>query len=213
MTSDQPRAPQLPPLAVGVAVSLAYVLAAHLGFRVAVVAEQITTVCPTGIALATFLLCGVRFWPAVCAGAFLANISAAAPLWTAAVIASGNTMESVAATAPRRGARRDRDRRKRRGGVRFNFPCDAATSCGRCGSHARNGDAGGELEVVLEGVAALVVDDDADARELIRYVLHNRGALVTTAASGEALHTLANHAFDVLVADIGIETSPRSITA
>jgi signal transduction histidine kinase/CheY-like chemotaxis protein len=61
------------------------------------------------------------------------------------------------------------------------------------------------LEAVLEGVAALVVDDDADARELIRYVLDKQGADVMTAGSaGEALHLLANHAFDVLVADIGM---------
>lgn len=99
INSDQP--PTLPwrRFVLGIAVSLAYVLAAHLGFRVAVVAEQITTVwAPTGIALATLLLCGVRFWPAVWAGAFLANVGTDAPLWTAAAIASGNTLESVAAT-------------------------------------------------------------------------------------------------------------------
>ena len=99
INSHQPRTAPLPPFVLGMAVSLAYLLAAHLGFRLAVVAEQITTVwAPTGIALATLLLCGVRFWPAVWAGAFLANIGTDAPLWTAAVIASGNTMESIAAT-------------------------------------------------------------------------------------------------------------------
>lgn len=93
------HAPPLPPFVFGITVTLAYVLAAQLGFRVAVVAEQITTVwAPTGIALATLLLYGIRFWPAVWAGALLANITTDAPVWTAAVIASGNTLESVAAT-------------------------------------------------------------------------------------------------------------------
>jgi CheY-like chemotaxis protein len=77
---------------------------------------------------------------------------------------------------------------------------------------ARPAAATGEVsrEAVLDGVAALVVDDDADAREPIRYVLHSRGANAMTAASaGEALHLLAHHAFDVLVADIGMPEQDR----
>lgn len=97
--SDKPRTPPLPPFVLGIAVALTYVLAAHLGFRAAVVAEQVTTVwAPTGIALATLLLWGVRFWPAVWVGAFLANVGTDAPLWTAAAIASGNTLESISAS-------------------------------------------------------------------------------------------------------------------
>jgi PAS domain S-box-containing protein len=88
------------PLLLGVAVALAYILAANLGFRVATIAEQITTVwAPTGIAVATLLLCGTRLWPAVWVGAFVANLGADAPGWTAAAIASGNTLEAVAANA------------------------------------------------------------------------------------------------------------------
>jgi PAS domain S-box-containing protein len=85
--------------ATGAAIALAYAGAALLGFRVAFVAEQITTVwAPTGLALAALLLGGVRFWPAVWLGAFAANATTEAPLWTAALLATGNTLESVLAT-------------------------------------------------------------------------------------------------------------------
>ena len=85
-------------LTLGAAIALAYVAGAYLGFRLAVVAEQITTVwAPTGIALAAVLLGGVRVWPAIWLGAFAANAGTTAPLWTALVIATGNTLEAVAA--------------------------------------------------------------------------------------------------------------------
>ena len=85
-------------LTLGAAIVGAYVVAAQLGFRLAIVAEQVTTVwAPTGIALAALLLGGVRLWPAVWLGAFLANAGSDAPIWTAALIAAGNTLESVAA--------------------------------------------------------------------------------------------------------------------
>jgi PAS domain S-box-containing protein len=68
----------------------------------------------------------------------------------------------------------------------------------------------GELsEVVpmprLDGVRALIVDDEADALELIRRVLENQGAHVTTVRSGdEALRLLESHTPDVLISDIGM---------
>jgi PAS domain S-box-containing protein len=80
------------------AVVTGYVAAAAVGFQLAFVAEQITTVwAPTGIALAALLLGGLRLWPAVWIGALLANAGTSAPLWTAIVIATGNTLEAVAA--------------------------------------------------------------------------------------------------------------------
>jgi PAS domain S-box-containing protein len=83
---------------IGVVVTAAYVVAARLGFQVAFIAEQVTTVwAPTGIALAALLLGGRRLWPAVWVGAWLANALTVAPLWTAALIATGNTLEAVAA--------------------------------------------------------------------------------------------------------------------
>lgn len=75
-------------LIAGVGVAAAYLVATHLGFLVAFVAEQITTVwAPTGIAQAALLLWGRRLWPAVWLAAFAANAGTDAPLWTAAMIA------------------------------------------------------------------------------------------------------------------------------
>ena len=83
-------------IAIGVAVSVSYVLAAKLGFRVAFVAEQVTTVwAPTGIGMAALLLWGRALWPAIWLGAFVANAGTDAPLWTAAAVATGNTLEAV----------------------------------------------------------------------------------------------------------------------
>ena len=49
----------------------------------------------------------------------------------------------------------------------------------------------------------LVVDDEADVRELLRTILAQCGARVTVAASvREALETLAQATFDVLVSDV-----------
>ena len=57
----------------------------------------------------------------------------------------------------------------------------------------------------LKGIKVLVVDDEADARDLVQSVLARAGALVTTAASvGDAMEALATARFDVLCADIGM---------
>jgi len=86
-------------IGIGLAVAVAYVVAARLGFRFAFVAEQITTVwAPTGIAQAALLLWGRSLWPAVWLGALVANAGTEAPLWTAAGVATGNTLEALAAT-------------------------------------------------------------------------------------------------------------------
>ena len=78
--------------------AIAYVIAAYLGFRLAFVAEQVTTVwAPTGIGIAALLLWGQVLWPAIWLGAFVANAGSDAPLWTAAAVATGNTLEAVAA--------------------------------------------------------------------------------------------------------------------
>jgi PAS domain S-box-containing protein len=84
---------------IGLIVAAAYVLGARIGFHFAFVAEQVTTVwAPTGVGIASLLLWGVSLWPAVWAGAFIANASSTAPLWTAAAVATGNTLEAVAAS-------------------------------------------------------------------------------------------------------------------
>ena len=65
-------------------------------------------------------------------------------------------------------------------------------------------DAGSET-AKLGGARVLVVDDEGDARELVRTVLQLHGAVVTTAASAaEAIDRLKSDPFDLLVADIGM---------
>jgi CheY-like chemotaxis protein len=69
----------------------------------------------------------------------------------------------------------------------------------------KRSDAGATSDRPLLGVRALVVDDEADARELTRYVLEVRGAsVVTSGSAGEAMHLLAENGFDILIADIGM---------
>src|SRR6266850_1037237 len=57
----------------------------------------------------------------------------------------------------------------------------------------------------LAGIRVLVVDDDEDARELVRVMLGNYGAEVIQAASAdEALELISRQPPDVLVSDIGL---------
>ena len=57
----------------------------------------------------------------------------------------------------------------------------------------------------LQGVRVLVVDDEPDARDVVRRLLATAGAEVITAASAvEALDLLERHQPDVLVSDIGM---------
>jgi PAS domain S-box-containing protein len=59
--------------------------------------------------------------------------------------------------------------------------------------------------VSLAGLRVLVVDDESDAREVIRRVLEERQAEVILAANAdEALEALANQRADVIVSDIGM---------
>jgi PAS domain S-box-containing protein len=57
----------------------------------------------------------------------------------------------------------------------------------------------------LDGLRVLVIDDEADAIELIRRVLEAQGAVVSAARSGEeALHLLESHTPELIVSDIGM---------
>lgn len=57
----------------------------------------------------------------------------------------------------------------------------------------------------LDGVKVLVVDDEPDAQELIRFGLGNCGAQVTTASSvEEALRAIEKEMPDLLISDIGM---------
>src|SRR5262245_27713073 len=85
-------------------VFIAYVATARLGLSFDALAGIATTVWPpTGIALAALLLRGTRLWPAVALGALVVNLTTGIPVWGAAIIATGNTLEAVvAATLLRR---------------------------------------------------------------------------------------------------------------
>ena len=77
------------------ALAAIYFAAARLSLRLGMV-EQVTAVWPpTGIALAAVLLSGNRLWPAISAGALLANLLAHEPVATACGIALGNTLEAL----------------------------------------------------------------------------------------------------------------------
>ncbi len=70
--------------------------AAQLGFTLAFATKQVTAVWPpTGIALAALLIWGYRVWPGIWVGAFASNALSAEPVWTAAIIATGNTLAPV----------------------------------------------------------------------------------------------------------------------
>jgi PAS domain S-box-containing protein len=57
----------------------------------------------------------------------------------------------------------------------------------------------------LNGLQALLVDDDRDSRELIAFLLEQHGARVTQANSAsEALSSLGQAKFDLLISDIGM---------
>jgi signal transduction histidine kinase len=73
-----------------------YVVAGKIGLSLAFVHASVSPVWPpTGIALAGFLMLGYRVWPAVFAGAFIVNLSAAGSVVTSGAIAAGNTLEGL----------------------------------------------------------------------------------------------------------------------
>ena len=77
-------------------VAIAYLVGAKLGFTMAFATKQVTAVWPpTGIALAALLIWGYRAWPGIWIGAFVSNAISAEPLWTAALVATGNTLAPV----------------------------------------------------------------------------------------------------------------------
>ena len=94
------------------ALAIAYVAVAELGFAFAFSTKQVTAVWPpTGLAVAALLLFGNRVWPGIWLGAFASNALRAEPLWAAALIAAGNTVAPLAATGLFR----------RFGGIRTDF--------------------------------------------------------------------------------------------
>ncbi|MFY9665447.1 MAG: MASE1 domain-containing protein [Candidatus Cybelea sp.] len=77
-------------------VAVAYLAAAKFGFSLAFATKQVTAIWPpTGIAIAALLLYGYRVWPGIWLGAFASNALSSEPVWTAAAIATGNTLAPV----------------------------------------------------------------------------------------------------------------------
>jgi PAS domain S-box-containing protein len=89
---------------IGLSLSAAYILLARIGLSFHAVSTFAALVWPpSGISVAALLLLGVRFWPAITLGAFLANFWAGAPVPVALAVAAGNTGEALfAAWALRR---------------------------------------------------------------------------------------------------------------
>jgi integral membrane sensor domain MASE1/anti-sigma regulatory factor (Ser/Thr protein kinase) len=76
--------------------ALLYFGSAKLGLALAFATPSVTAIWPpTGIALAALLLGGLRLWPGVALGAFLANVTTDVPLATTMGITLGNTLEAV----------------------------------------------------------------------------------------------------------------------
>ncbi len=89
----------MPYAAVVALLAALYFASAKLGFFAAAAHGVVSSAWPpSGIALAALVLLGVRFWPAVALGAFLANATSGVPVAGAAAIAAGNTLEAVAGT-------------------------------------------------------------------------------------------------------------------
>src|SRR5437762_7482032 len=80
------------------AVAAAYYAAARVGLLAAVGQSVVSSAWPpSGVALAALLLLGLRLWPGVALGAFLINSTTGIAAAGAAGIATGNTLEAVAA--------------------------------------------------------------------------------------------------------------------
>src|SRR3989442_14016450 len=90
------QSPVLRRVALLLALSLIYYLAAKLGLRFAYINSSVTTIWPpAGIALAGFVLLGYRVWPAILGAAFLANFTTTGAVLPSIGIAIGNTGEGL----------------------------------------------------------------------------------------------------------------------
>src|SRR5947208_8425951 len=92
------RSQRLKQLFVGLAACATYVLAAKLSLRLATVHPSASPFWPpTGIAMVTLLLLGLRYWPTIFVGAFVVNLTTAGSALTSLGIGAGNCLEAVTA--------------------------------------------------------------------------------------------------------------------
>ena len=89
-------ASSLPPLLRGAVVAICYFAFAKASLTLASLHPSASPVWPpSGLALASLLLWGNGLWPAIAAGAFLANVTTFGSLSTSCLIAGGNTLEAL----------------------------------------------------------------------------------------------------------------------
>jgi len=87
----------------------------------------------------------------------------------------------------------------------LSFPSAAREQSLPMTRDGRFASAAGQFDEILAGVRALVVDDDADARDLLAALLEARGVQVRTAASvREGLLVLEHELPDVIVSDLAM---------
>ncbi|MFD3947149.1 MASE1 domain-containing protein [Streptomyces sp. NPDC058579] len=80
------------------AVAAVYYASARVGLLQQLVRDQVTPLWPpTGVALAALFMLGLRVWPGIALGAFLANVSLGPSLLSVLVITLGNTLAPVCA--------------------------------------------------------------------------------------------------------------------
>jgi PAS domain S-box-containing protein len=91
-------------------------------------------------------------------------------------------------------------------GSRFElrFPIPSPTAAGHSPLETRSPRPNND-EAILHELDVLVVEDEADARELVEQLLTDHGARVVVAASGpEGLHAFRRRQPDVVISDIGM---------
>jgi diguanylate cyclase (GGDEF)-like protein len=96
----KPSSKLLNRILTGVAVFAVYIVAGKFSLRLASVHPSVSPVWPpTGIAIATLLMLGRRFWPSIFAGAFVVNVTTTGSIASSLGIALGNTLEALVATS------------------------------------------------------------------------------------------------------------------
>ena len=72
-------------------------------------------------------------------------------------------------------------------------------------TETQSGEDNIEIKADLRDLKILIVDDEADSRDLLKFVLSSKGAGVTTANSAaEALEIVSREKFDVIISDVGM---------
>lgn len=83
-------------LIIALFIAVAYFILAKLGLALSTISQNVTLIWPpTGFALVTLLLGGIRYWPAIFIGAFAVNLTSDLSTGAAISIAAGNSLEAI----------------------------------------------------------------------------------------------------------------------